>query len=221
MKINLPGLSFNVIYTLEDLYKTGFSFTNLNANNYSAVIRVDVTANGTTQKIMFLGDIQAIATKCIKSMYASNSEALKADFVQFSHHGYEGADQELYDKIAAPTVLWPINIVSTQNSYKSICNVFTKWGMGTASGSRTETDPVTGAEVTYNFPNEYIWNEGSIVKDWNDASYVKKIVLAGESAAQVFEFPYTPSGSKQPDVSAIYTGDLPILVPDASLFPFS
>ncbi len=211
MKINLPGIDVNVIYTLEDLYKTGFSFTNLNGNNYSAVIRVDVTANGKTQKIMFLGDIQVIATQCIKSMYASNSDALKADFVQFSHHGYEGADRELYDRIAAPTVLWPINVVSTQESYGSVCNVFTRWGMGTKDSKQTETNPVTGASVSYNFPNDYIWS---------NATYVKKIVLAGESAAQEFAFPYTPSGSKKPDVEAIYNRDHTNLVPDKSLFPF-
>ena len=215
MKVSLPGIDFNVIYTLEDLYKTGFDISLLNesTNNYCAVIRVDVTVNDVTQRVMYLGDIQTIATNCIKTLYGDElSDVVGSDIVQFAHHGYEGVDRELYDAIAAPVVIWPVNIVSTQESYGSVCNVFTRWGMSTKNITRTETDPVTGETVSTTFANKYIWN---------NASYVKKFILAGESEYQEFEFPYVYSGSKHPNVSELYQTLKPILVPNESIFEFT
>lgn len=216
MKIALQGIDFTVLYTLEDLYKTNFNNDPnvYNYNNNSAVIQVEVTVNGVTQKVTYLGDIQINATNCIKKLYGNDlSTVFKSDIVQFAHHGYEGADKDLYDAIAAPVVIWPINIVSTQNTadYKSICNMFKVWGMSTKNTIRYETDPVTGEKVSAYYPNRYIWNQ---------ATYVKKIVLAGEGEYQEFSFPYVYSGNKHPDVDAIYNRDLPILVPDESIFDF-
>jgi len=211
-KINMPGIDINVIYTLEDLYTSTFDLSKLNWNNRSAVIRVDVTAGDETQKVMFLGDMQLIASKYILKNYRTNFDGLKSDIVQFSHHGYEGGTRELYDAIAAPTVIWPINVVSTQESYRKICNVFVSWGMGTQARNQTENDPSTGEPFTAAFPNAYIWSS---------ASYVKKVIIAAESEAQEFNFPYTPSGARHADVNAIYNRDKPILVPDESIFSFS
>ncbi len=210
-KIHLPGIDINVMYTLEDLYTSTFNLSTLNWNNRSAMIRIDVHAGETTQRVMFLGDLQVIASAYIMNNYRGNYDDLKSDIVQFSHHGYEGGSKELYDAIAAPTVIWPINVVSTQQSYGSICNVFIRWGMGTRSNNQTETDPSTGEKVTTAFPNAYIWS---------NATYVKKIILAAEGEAQEFGFPYTPSGARQPDVNAIFERDKPILIPDPSKYPF-
>ncbi len=219
-KINLPGISINVIYTLEDLYKTSFDFGKLNGNNHSAVIRVDVTAGGTTQKVMFLGDIQNIASNCMEKNYNGSSDALKSDIVQFSHHGYEGASRQVYDWIAAPTVLWPINLVSTQKDRGYIQNVFNVWGMATKESNHSETDPVTGASVSVKYPNQYMCSE---------ASYCIQILLAGDELdADEITFPYTPSAyangtgknNRLPNVNALYDELLPILVPDDSIYDF-
>ena len=143
--------------------------------------------------------------------YRTNYDDLKSDIVQFSHHGYLGGTKALYDAIAAPTVIWPINVVSTQANYGSVCNVFVSWGMGRQSGVQTEKDPTTGEAFSANFPNAYIWSE---------ATYVKKIVLATEGDFQEFNFPYTPSGAKKVDVEALFAQLKPILVPDETKFKF-
>ena len=186
--VNLPGIRFHVIYTLEDLYNTGFSFNSLNYNNHSAVIRVDVEAGGKTNKVMYLGDIQLIASNCIMKNFSGNTDALKSNIVQFSHHGYAGGTIELYDAIHAPTVLWPINIVSTQANYGKICNVFSSksqgggWNMAGQSYTMSETNPTGGTE-TGAFPNYYMCHQ---------ATYCIQILLAGdELEADEITFPYT------------------------------
>ena len=215
-KIHLPGIDINVMYTLEDLYKTAFSTSSYATNNNSAVIRIDVAAGNTTQRVMFLGDIQMIASTCIMKNYKGNYADLKSDIVQYSHHGYEGASKDLYTAIQAPTVLWPINIVSTQENYGSVCNVFVRWGMATRATTWTEKDPVSGATLSETFPNSYICSS---------ARYCKQMILAGMSEYQGINFPYTPqpyeNGSRLPDVEKLYDELKPILVPDESVFKFS
>ncbi len=185
MQIELPGITVNVLYTLEDQY----SDYPKEGNDYSAVIRVDVTAGGTTQRVMFLGDIQLKASN--RMMKYIGDDILKSDIVQFSHHGYEGATRQVYNAIAAPTVLWPMNYVSTQESYGSVCNVFAKWYLKNSGGEGFMS-------------NQYISTS---------ASYCKQIIVAGGSASQEITFPYTPTpyangqsgtNGRLPDLNAEY-----------------
>jgi len=194
MQIELPGITVNVIYTLEDQY----SRYPENGNDYSAVIRVDVTAKGTTQKVMFLGDIQKQASECMLK-YMGN-EIMKSDIVQFSHHGYEGATRQVYNAIEAPTVLWPMNYVSTQESYGSVCNVFSKWYLKNSGG------------------------EGFMANQMicTSAKYCKQIIVAGGSASQEITFPHTATpytngqsgtNGRLPDINAEYDRVLKELLP--------
>ena len=191
MQIELPGITVNVIYTLEDQY----SDYPENGNDYSAVIRVDVKG----QRVMFLGDIQLAASK--RLMRYIGNDILKSDIVQFSHHGYEGGTRQLYDAIKAPTVLWPLNYVSTQASYGSVCNVFAKWYNKSSGGEGT-------------MANSYISTS---------ASYCKQIIVAGGSASQEITFPYTPTpyanaqsgtGGRLPNLTTEYNRVLAELLPN-------
>lgn len=75
-------------------------------NNSSCVFRVTETfANGSTFKIMILGDLGIEASDKLLGMY--KPEELKADMVQMAHHGQNGATKQLYETIAAKYALWP------------------------------------------------------------------------------------------------------------------
>lgn len=160
---------FDILFTQEDLYPC----VTANQNDTSLVIRM--TFGG--QRVMFLADIMEPASKAL--MACMPKEELKSDIVQFSHHGYEGATQEVYDSIAAPTVLWPMNIYGWQRPDKS--NVFERW------------KKVTGTRLQQ-MPNDYICQT---------ADYVKKIILNGEGVTE-FSLPYQPTGDKLPDYVAIH-----------------
>ena len=160
---------FDILFTHEDLYPLRSN----NQNDTSLVIRM--TLGG--QRILFLADVMEKACKTMVSYLPE--EEWKADIVQFSHHGYEGATQEVYDMVAAPTVLWPMNIYGWQRPDKS--NVFERWKR------KNETRLQA-------MPNDYICNE---------APYVKKILVGGVGLIEV-KLPYTPEGDKLPDYVAIH-----------------
>ena len=117
-----------------------------------------------------------------------------SDIVQFAHHGYEGATVELYDMIGAPTVLWPLNIYGWQTPDGT--NVFENWKTYTATKNQS-------------IANKYICEQ---------ASYVKKIIVAGEGIRDVVTGAYvpvggvteivlgtwSPTGSKLPNYTAIH-----------------
>ncbi|MBE6553772.1 MAG: hypothetical protein E7666_05455 [Ruminococcaceae bacterium] len=195
MQVELPGVTMNVIYTLEDQYP---SYPE-NGNDYSAVIRMDVKG----QRVMFLGDIQKMASK--RLLEFMGKDILKSDIVQFSHHGYEGGTLKLYTTIEAPTVLWPMNYVSTQASYGSIINVFKRWYTKSSGG---EGD----------MANYYISHQ---------APYCKQIIVAGGSASQEITFPYTPkpytngqsgTNGRLPNLDSVYNEIYDDLIPDGYIF---
>ena len=160
---------FDILFTHEDLYP----LVSNNQNDTSLVIRM--TLGG--QRVMFLSDIMETACKAMTAYLPQ--EEWRSDIVQFSHHGYEGATREVYDMIAAPTVLWPMNIYGWQRPDKS--NVFERWKAFT--GTRLQE-----------MPNDYICNE---------AEYVKKIFVGGEGLIAI-TLPYVPQGDKLPDYVAIH-----------------
>lgn len=179
MNFNIKGIKFEVFYTLEDLYPT--TMVNCEFNNSSTVVRATVGAAERT--VMFLSDIMKLASDCMLQNFTTAS--LQSDFVQFSHHGYEGATQAVYDAIKAPAALWPMNVVGNQANYSTVPqNVFAQWYLKT---SGTE-----GA-----MPNKYICQS---------ATYVKQIIVSGMGTALIdlSVDPHNYTGSKLPDFNAYY-----------------
>lgn len=174
MQFCVGGISFRVLYTLEDLYPITAA-DGIEFNNTSTVLLATVKG----QRVMLLGDVMDLASNCM--MKYLPTDIFKSDIVQFSHHGYEGGTKELYDAIAAPTVLWPLNVDGYQpTGYKTIPqNVFQSWHK-----------KVKGL---YEMPNYYICYE---------APYVKKVIPHAYTVR--LDFPYTPEGEKLPDAEAIF-----------------
>ena len=168
---------FDIIYTHEDIYPDFNQGTKAaNVNDTSTVIKM--TFGGKT--VMFLADIELSASRIIERYYVNDKATLESDFVQFAHHGYEGATVDLYDMIEAPTVLWPMNIYGWQTPDGT--SVWKNWHNKTATGSQA-------------LANKYICY---------DATYVKTIIVAGEGTTK-FELPsYTPRTEKFPDHQRIH-----------------
>lgn len=181
MRFYVCDLQADVLYTHEEL----FPKRAVSQNDTSTVLRV--TFGG--QRILFPMDIMQTASRIIEAEIPA--EELKADIVEFSHHGYEGATKEFYDLAAAPTVLWPMNIYGWQRPDKS--NVFERW----KAYEKTRLQPM---------PNAYICNE---------APYVKKIIVAGAGLAEL-KLPYTPEGDKLPDYVAIHDAIAAVEEPDGA-----
>lgn len=70
-------------------------------NNSSMVFKLHVN----DKTIMFLGDTGTESSNKLVKMYTKNE--LKSDIVQISHHGNNGATEELYNLIQPEICLWP------------------------------------------------------------------------------------------------------------------
>lgn len=99
-RFSLQGVDFEVILTHEDMVDESGTTKITNFNDSSTVIRI--TIDGKT--FMILGDIDSLGQDTILEMY--QSDTLKSDVVQVSHHGYNDLP-ELYAAIAAPLALFP------------------------------------------------------------------------------------------------------------------
>lgn len=87
-------LSCEALFTHEELtVPTSF-------NDHSTVLRVE--AEG--QAILFLGDVWQEGSKFLLEHCP---EKLRCDMVQVSHHGYDGASEEVYRATGARVALWP------------------------------------------------------------------------------------------------------------------
>ena len=183
MEFNLPGANFQVLYTMEDLYPR-VPTTDYDFNNTSTCLRL--TVKGT--RVVFLGDQMKKGSDCM--MKYLPGEALKADVVQYAHHGYEGGTRALYNAIAAPVVLWPMNVVGWQETgYATIPqNVFDVW-------HKKEATVYDNGEA-YQIQNYYISYS---------ATFVKQILVAGMGVAEI-NFPYVvPAGATRlPDYKTYY-----------------
>lgn len=178
MNFNIKGIKFEVFYTLEDLYPT--TMVNYEFNNSSTVVRATVGAAERT--IVFLGDIMKLASDCMMQNFTTAS--LQSDFVQFSHHGYEGATIEVYDAIKAPTVLWPMNVVGNRSG--SAEKVFANWYL-----------------INKTLDNGEIRCGGYISQE---ATYVKQIIVSGMGTELIDleSDPYAYIGSKLPNFEKYY-----------------
>ena len=175
MTMEFSGFDVTVVCTHEDLYP----LKAIDGNDTGLILRVTATAsNGSTQRIMFLADTRD--NECAKMLKFFDKSDLECDIVQLSHHGYEGATLDTYKAIGAHTVLWPMNIVGWQASgYSSVPKeVFKAWYMRDSAGCEG---------------NKWVCTDSS----------VKKIIIAGDGQTDELVLPYTPSGSKLPDLDAL------------------
>lgn len=106
MTVEFAGANVSILCTHEDVYPSSF----IDANDTSTVYRFEVAG----QKVIFLGDCRDNECAAMLRSFGEDSSELKADIVQWSHHGYEGATYDMYSAIGAHTVLFPMNVVGWQ-----------------------------------------------------------------------------------------------------------
>jgi beta-lactamase superfamily II metal-dependent hydrolase len=94
-RVNIGGLVFDFL-GVKNPEITGNAI-----NNSSMVFRV----RGAGESVLFLGDIGVQAGKKILS--GPYAEWVKADWVQMSHHGQNGADRAFYEAVDAEGCFWP------------------------------------------------------------------------------------------------------------------
>ena len=166
---NFSGATVTVLCTLEDVYPNVYG----DGNDTSTVVRVDIAG----QRIIFTGDANPSESA---AMCKLGKDVLKADVVQFAHHGYPGCSKAFYQMVDPETVLWPLNILDTSGS----SNRFASWYNGRSALE----------------PNQ--WVAGS-------NNNIKKVIIAGVSSFkdpqyEVYELPYKPTGAKIVDYNAVY-----------------
>ena len=91
---SIGTLGFEVLYTYLDAEEPITNF-----NDHSIVFRV--TCEG--RKILLLGDAASVASKVL----LKTPEFLACDMVQVAHHGFRGAEKEVYEHTGASIALWP------------------------------------------------------------------------------------------------------------------
>ena len=92
-----PGVTFDVMYTCEDLYPNLIP----NLNDSSLVMRM--TACG--RRVYWLADMQARAAGYLAKKYPKDS--FSCEILQVAHHGYWGASEELYELMDPEVLFWP------------------------------------------------------------------------------------------------------------------
>lgn len=91
------GVTFQVLYTCEDLYPTPFA----NINDTSMVMRMDVG----DRRVLWLGDASGVASDYITKKYSRDT--LTCEILQVGHHGYWGGSDRLYRTADPEVLLWP------------------------------------------------------------------------------------------------------------------
>lgn len=172
MTLQFTGAEVAVVCTHEDVYPSD----HIDANDTSTVIRLDIEG----QSVMFLADCRDNESAAMVSNF-KDTDVLKCDIVQWSHHGYEGATRALYEAIDADVILFPLNIVGWQTNYSQMPqNVFSIWYAKT------------------NLP------AGSYIVDGLADGSIKKIIVAGDGECQKLVLPYTPTGDALLDHNAYF-----------------
>ena len=168
MRLGFAGLTVDVLCTHEDVYPMSF----IDGNDTCTVLRFTTAG----QKILILGD--ARESQSITMLNTIPAAELKADIVQFSHHGYEGCTEAFYKITEASTILWPMNII----------------GRNSSGG--------------YEAPFRSWYNNGMAANKYvRESETVKKVIVAGAGTTKL-ELPYTPTGDKVPDYNKIYNDRL-------------
>ena len=124
MTIGFAGVTATILGTHEDVCQSYYDGMTLEKNTFqdgndtSTVIKFTVG----TQTFMVLADARMHMSDQLLATYPAS--VLKSDIVQMSHHGYTGARDELYEKIDADVVLWPMDVVNyskaSEGSYSTL-----------------------------------------------------------------------------------------------------
>ena len=93
---SIRNLDFEVLLSHEVIYPGRVG----NHNDASSVVALTVRG----QRILFLGDTGEEESRLLLEMYGP---LLKSDIVQVAHHGFNGADREVYRLADAAVTLWP------------------------------------------------------------------------------------------------------------------
>lgn len=106
-KFYFANAEMEVLYTHEDMQPNAMNFF----NDTSTVVRVSLQAtdgNGNKQGApvtsVWLGDLCKRGSQTMCAMYG---DYLSSDMVQLAHHGYHGAETDLYALVAPEIVWWP------------------------------------------------------------------------------------------------------------------
>jgi len=83
--------------------------------NDSSIV-CSITLGG--QRMLVTGDCGVLSSNILCRLYDG---ALRSDIVQMSHHGYQGATEELYRAVDPLYVLWPSGS-TTYERYKTASN---------------------------------------------------------------------------------------------------
>ncbi len=97
-----------ILYTPEDLFPTPLE----KFNDSSVVYRLHM--NGTS--FMIVADIQEAAGRILVNRYG---DFLKSDYGQVVHHGFWGAEYNLYEYMRPSVLLWPQTIARANNLVSS------------------------------------------------------------------------------------------------------
>ncbi|MBP5429238.1 MAG: MBL fold metallo-hydrolase [Clostridia bacterium] len=172
MQFAFAKATVTVLCTFEDVYPLPFN----SGNDTSTVFKIEIAG----QSILFLGDAEYGESDRMLNL---PEDALKADILQYAHHGYDKQCRgNLYEKIDPETVLWPMPFVNWESD--SHGKVFQPRYEGTPSNSHRE--------------NEWIRNAAS----------VKKIIVMAEGTTKL-TLPYTPFGPRNADYGALYEAQRP------------
>ena len=105
MQFAFAGTKVTVLCTFEDVYPLEFN----SGNDSSTVFKVEIAG----QKIVFLGDAEYGESDRMLNL---SSDTLKADIMQYAHHGYDKqARANLYQKIDPSVILWPMPFVNWES----------------------------------------------------------------------------------------------------------
>ena len=116
----LANVEFEVIHTHEQIYPRRFYVFNNTTNVYRMTINYTqngaITAGSKKTTVLWLGDAQDDASKCMRAMYGAY---LDSDMVQVAHHNYSGSEWELYQLVSPECVWWPVN----RKRYSETCHM--------------------------------------------------------------------------------------------------
>ncbi len=117
----IRNLQFEVLYTHEDIHPFAMEFF----NNTSTAIRLTAlntdgtgkpVADSTAVDNVVLGDLQVRGSMVMRARYG---DYLKSDMVAVAHHGYNGAEAELYQLIDAQVIWWTESVASMESRVNS------------------------------------------------------------------------------------------------------
>ena len=185
MTIGFAGVTATILGTHEDVCQSYYDGMTLEKNTFqdgndtSTVIKFTVGA----QTFMVLGDARMHMSDQLLATYPAS--VLKSDIVQFSHHGYTGARDELYQAIDADVVLWPMDVVNYSKASEDTYSTLFKNYYNNDSISANDYVRKNAVEVIPSYENVCLtmpytaktYSNGQKIIDL-DAAYTNKVYTA-------------------------------------------